>query len=446
MSSSAATERSKAQCSRMSAIHAEKEDRAEAHRIVLQNQSKKKRVSYSYDMKEAGGDHCANDVDMNDVWPTAHSDEAHDDDMGDFVQEEADEEEGYWPSSQDGTGTSTPSESSSLDSSTYSFDEPVRKAESCDYEPDKDGFNIIPAGSQGCFSQGGVWVCKCLKRPVLNFKLLHIFCSQVLEEKLHLSTDVGKWASFAERLIGMHPTFFGPPWSPISGSTVQSRLNTCLDEVRQKRKIPVELESKEGGGTGSMWEDHQVTGYDSVVLMIDKEIKLRDKAKRDESKSDKEAMTKANCMHFEGLGVMPGIISGAGVSPDDQQDFNDTSMDMSEDTDENAPPSGETAMRAIIPAGRRKRAAAAAFASRSTSEFKELLDSIEGTPEERAAAAAKAEEAAENRRIDREERKAEIARQQIGQDLLLAMLHQMKNGMYSSGRGAVLGVELYCLT
>jgi hypothetical protein len=143
MSSSAATERSKAQCSRMSAIHAEKEDRAEAHRIVLQNQSKKKRVSYSYDMKEAGGDHCANDVDMNDVWPTAHSDEAHDDDMGDFVQEEADEEEGYWPSSQDGTGTSTPSESSSLDSSTHSFDEPVRKAESCDYEPDKDGFNIM---------------------------------------------------------------------------------------------------------------------------------------------------------------------------------------------------------------------------------------------------------------------------------------------------------------
>ncbi|KAJ1417900.1 hypothetical protein B484DRAFT_434135 [Ochromonadaceae sp. CCMP2298] len=113
MSSSAATERSKAQCNRMSAIHAEKEDHAEAHRIVLQNQSKRKRVSYSYDMKEAGGDHGANDV-----WPTAHSDEAHNDEMGDFVQEEADEEEGYWPSSQDGTGTSTPSESSSLDSST----------------------------------------------------------------------------------------------------------------------------------------------------------------------------------------------------------------------------------------------------------------------------------------------------------------------------------------
>ncbi|KAJ1385756.1 hypothetical protein B484DRAFT_410408 [Ochromonadaceae sp. CCMP2298] len=82
MSSSASTERSKAQCSRMSAIHAEKEGDAKAHRMVLQNQSKRKRVSYSYDMKEAGGDH-------------SHSDEAHDDDMGDFVQEEADEEEGY---------------------------------------------------------------------------------------------------------------------------------------------------------------------------------------------------------------------------------------------------------------------------------------------------------------------------------------------------------------
>jgi hypothetical protein len=295
------------------------------------------------------------------------------------------------------------------------------------------------AGSQDCFSQGGIWVCKCIKRPVLNFKLLHIFCSQVLEEKLHLSTDAGKWDSFAERLIAMHPTFFGPPWSPISGSTVQSRLNTCLDEVRQKHKIPAEQESAEGGGTGSMWEDHQdITGYDSVVLMIDKEIKLRDKAKKDESKTDKEAMTKANCMHFEGLGVMPGIISGAGVSPDDMQDYNDTSMEMSEDTDENAPPPGETDMRAVIPPGRRKRAAAAAFASRSTSEFKELLDSIKGTPEERAAAAERAAEAAEDRRIDREERKAEIARQQIGQDLLLAMLHQMKNGMYSSGRGVVL--------
>ncbi|KAJ1383104.1 hypothetical protein B484DRAFT_461760, partial [Ochromonadaceae sp. CCMP2298] len=206
------------------------------------------------------------------------------------------------------------------------------------------------AGSQDCFSQGGIWVCKCIKRPVLNFKLLHIFCSQVLEEKLHLSTEVGKWDSFKERIIGLHPTFFGPPWSPISGSTVQSRLNTCLDEVRQKHKIPAEQESAEGGGTGSMWEDHQdVTGYDSVVLMIDKEIKLRDKAKKDESKTDKEAMTKANCMHFEGLGVMPGIISGAGVSPDDMQDYNDTSMEMSEDTDENAPPSGETNMRAVIP-------------------------------------------------------------------------------------------------
>jgi hypothetical protein len=143
MSSSAATERSKAQCSRMSAIHAKKEDHAKAHRMVLQNQSKRKRVSYSYDRKEAGGDHGVNDVAVNDVWPTAHSDEAHDDDMGDFVQEEADEEEGYWQSSQDGTGTSTPSESSSLDSSTHSFDKPVRKAESCDYEPDKDGFIIM---------------------------------------------------------------------------------------------------------------------------------------------------------------------------------------------------------------------------------------------------------------------------------------------------------------
>ncbi|KAJ1418216.1 hypothetical protein B484DRAFT_466407 [Ochromonadaceae sp. CCMP2298] len=250
------------------------------------------------------------------------------------------------------------------------------------------------AGSHDCFSQGGVWVCKCLKRPVLNFKLLHIFCSQVLEEMLHLSTE--------------------------------------------KHKIPAEQESAEGGGTGSMWEDHQdVTGYDSVVLIIDKEIKTRDKAKRDESKSDKEAMTKANCMHFEGLGIMPGIISGEGVLPDDMQD-NDTSMGMSEDTDENAPQAGETDMRAVIPAGRRKRAAAAAFASRSASEFKELLDSIKGTPEETAAAADRAAEAAEERRIDHEERKAEIARQQIGQDLLLAMLHQMKNGVYSSGRGAVL--------
>jgi hypothetical protein len=143
MSSSAATERSKAQCSRMSEIHAERDDRAEAHRIVLQNQSKKKRVSYSYDIKKADGHHGANDVAVNDDCHPAHSDEAHDDDLGDFVQEEADEEEGYWPSSQDGTGTSTPSESSSLDSSVHSFDESVRKAESYDYEPDKDGFNIM---------------------------------------------------------------------------------------------------------------------------------------------------------------------------------------------------------------------------------------------------------------------------------------------------------------
>ncbi|KAJ1395601.1 hypothetical protein B484DRAFT_472526, partial [Ochromonadaceae sp. CCMP2298] len=277
----------------------------------------------------------------------------------------------------------------------------------------------------------------CIKKPQQNFKLSHIFCSQVLEEKLHLSTEVGKWDTFAERLIDQHPTFFGPPFSPISGAIVQSRLNTCLAEVQQKHKIPSEQESAEGGGTGSMFEDHrEITAYDNVVMLIAKQIKARDTNKKEESKAEKAAAVKANCMYFEGSGVMPGLVQ-SGEGGENVQD-NDTSMEMSEDTDENAPVDGEMDTRAIIPPGRRKRAAAAAFASNSNSEFAQLLESIKGTPAERAAAADRAAEAAEERRIDREERKAEIARQQIGQDLLLAMLHQMKNGVYSSGRGAVL--------
>jgi hypothetical protein len=57
------------------------------------------------------------------------------------------------------------------------------------------------AGCAFCFMQANVWVCVCIKKPQQNFKLSHIFCSQVLEEKLHLSTEVGKWDTFAERLI-----------------------------------------------------------------------------------------------------------------------------------------------------------------------------------------------------------------------------------------------------
>jgi hypothetical protein len=285
--------------------------------------------------------------------------------------------------------------------------------------------------------QGNIWVCVCIKKPQQNFKLSHIFCSQVLEDRLHLSTEPGKWNTFAQRLIAAHPTFFGAPFSPISGATVQSRLNTCLAEVHQKHKIPSEQESAEGGGTGSMFEDHQeITAYDNVVMLIDKQIKARDTAKKTESKAEKAAAVEANCMYFEGSGVMPGLVQ-SGEGGDSAQDF-DTSFDMSEDTDENAPVDGEMDTRAIIPPGRRKRAAAAAFASNSKTKFTQLLESLKGTPEERAAAAERAAEAAEDRRIDREERKAEIARQQIGQDLLLAMLHQMKNGQYSSGRGVVL--------
>jgi hypothetical protein len=181
------------------------------------------------------------------------------------------------------------------------------------------------AGMDKCFRQGGTWVCFCIKKPNANMQLLMIFVQQVSVTKLHLSEEKNKWDNFADSLIAKFPTQFGPPWSPISGATVQSRLNSCIAEVQQKHKIPAELESAEGGGTGSMYEDHQeITEYDLVVMKIDKDQKQEAKDKKDaKSKSDK---VKNNCMHFEygEGGVMPGLVKAESSSA--TQDF-DTSFE-----------------------------------------------------------------------------------------------------------------------
>jgi hypothetical protein len=306
------------------------------------------------------------------------------------------------------------------------------------------GVNV--AGTERCFQQGAVWVCKCVKVPVQNLRLLHTFVSQVLLERLHLSTEKNKWDNFASLLITSHPTYFGPPFCPISGDTVQSRLNTCLNEVRRKHSIPQELPSTAGGGTGNSWEDHQdITPYDQVVMKIDTDIKLRDQADKADARRAKQVQN--NCMHFEGSGVLPGVVVGSGVC-EGEDGLQDTSMEVngSDEEEDGAPAAGEIDTRRVIPPGRRKRAAAAAFETAQQAEWKAMCESIKGTPEEIATRQAEKAAEAEERREERDERAAERAAavereeraarsQDAATQVLLAMLKQMAEGRYSAGNG-----------
>jgi hypothetical protein len=110
-----------------------------------------------------------------------------------------------------------------------------------------------------------------------------------------------------------------------------------------------------------------------------------------------------------------------------------------DDQDENAPPDGELDPRRVIPPGRRKRQAAVLFKDRSKAEFKVMMDSIKGTEEEREEAREEKErlklEKEEDRRLERDDRAARARREEQMERMLLAMLHQMKDGAYSGGTG-----------
>ncbi|KAJ1407430.1 hypothetical protein B484DRAFT_469279 [Ochromonadaceae sp. CCMP2298] len=264
------------------------------------------------------------------------------------------------------------------------------------------------SGTKDYFRQGEIWVCKCLKKPVNNYELLMIFMSIVSVTKLHLSDAKNKWDNAADGLIAKFPTQFGPPFCQISGGTVQNRLNQCMAEVVLKLDLDQKKQKKEVG-----------------------------------EKKNKDDATKNNCLHFEGKGIMPGLVSMEEGNPTVDFDTSFDSNGMEGDQEESGPQDGEIDTRDVIPPGRRKRAAAEAFETAKAAEWKNMLKSIKGHPEEKAAekAAQKAEKAAEkeekaakdlkaaeDRKLDREERKDAHL-------VLLAMLHQMKNGVYSSGTG-----------
>jgi hypothetical protein len=120
--SSAATERSKAQCGRMREAYAEQDARQEAHLMVM---SKKKRVTYE-EVEGNGGNE-------TNVWPPAFSDDVDNDNRSEAHEHADDEvnEDSYWPSSQDDTSTGTPSSSSLSDGSEE--DEPIKKTKVSKY-------------------------------------------------------------------------------------------------------------------------------------------------------------------------------------------------------------------------------------------------------------------------------------------------------------------------